>query len=114
MKKLRTFKVYVKSWLRGKEASFGSALYRSPVNKFCCLGFMCEQLYHKTPENMEDESYPDCIGIRPGRSGTFADIGDINDDSDILDSVRKKRLAPLFKKLGLKPVYVNRKRPETK
>lgn len=123
--KLKTFTIIERKWARGGQKGY-SALLNDEGNK-CCLGFLCSKAGFR---RLTDASMPDSLaspaevsnpypvarvveklsGLVRGKyiaiqTAAATKIARINDAEDITDDQRKRKLAPLFAKIGWKPVY---------
>lgn len=131
------FTIYKKSWRRGggnAENSIiggvrqmGDTELLNEFNMFCCLGMIDAQLDVNPqgligagcPEDVDEGHIPQiCVlvkgsvfdGIRDTKLSTEAIK--INDDSDLSDAQREKKLTSLFSKFGHKLTFVNRLAPK--
>lgn len=86
-------------WGTGLE---GGYLLNSSNNKMCCLGFICEQVFNKSADDLRDRgTYPKEF---PWARNNFSEEYDrisnkaarINDDSTINDATREQELLELF------------------
>jgi hypothetical protein len=107
--KLKTFTIIERKWARGGKG--GASMLRNNSGHKCCLGFLAQAA---GAQKITGAYYPhhmmDCEVVLP-RLATMTGhllsrrIARINDCERLTDADRKKRLAPLFRKIGWKPLY---------
>lgn len=125
---MKQFTIIEEKWVRGEELHNKkgySALLNNQGN-MCCLGFLCRAKGiskkridgYGMPADVLHESRSASLVSKLGDlvlatgSGYYEnnpivrEIASINDDATITDQGRKDKLAPLFKTLGWKPIYV--------
>lgn len=121
---VKKFTVKRKRWLRGKGSDESRLLTNS--NKMCCLGFYARACGLSTKQ-IKDQSSPENAAFiytysdddyyaspekdkvwktklinKYGRdTATCSSLMETNDDEDMKDSVREKKIKSLFKKLGI-------------
>ena len=115
-------------WYRGK-GSHGSALLRTKDELMCCLGFCLLQRGFTSDELAEvgtpgevvsvDRMRPDALSKVVGLVDLYDDesgllethvcnqLVDANDDPDIDDLTRERRITDLFAKIGVDVTFVN-------
>jgi hypothetical protein len=120
IKRLKTFTVRRDTWLRGGE----DGSLRAEDGKMCCLGFLC-LAYGATRKAIEDLGMPADVagGSRklprwlrediykisesaPMVKNSVYVIAEINDDKDIDDETRERKLAEEFAKHKLSVKFV--------
>lgn len=115
--KLKTITISRKRWYRGK-GTMGSRLYRRSDRTMCCLGFASRQCGASVkmienvalPSSVILDSY---IGLDEFYKYLLDDIhvmsamAGVNDDPDIIDAVRERRLKQLAKQAGMRFVFTD-------
>lgn len=109
------FTIKRSKWLRGEDGD--SFLLRSTDGKMCCLGQIANQC-RVAKAHLKDRGTPAQVGTSiAGKIKDFVMEGNntplsydamkINDDEEITDKVREKRLISLFKKHGITLTFVD-------
>lgn len=110
-----TLEIDCNKWHRGKD---NSRLLREDDKKMCCLGI--DLLAQGVPTGMLLSQYsPQCIGSQVpeqrqwllGESGFNSELAgtlmETNDDANIDDSTRKKKIKELYAKQGVTVTFIN-------
>lgn len=106
---MKRFTIIERRWARGGKGGDSRLCNRAGFK--CCLGFLSQRAGAKRIKGFFFPDYmPDVKRVLPElatKNGKHLsrEIGEINDDSGISDAERKKKLTPLFAKIGWKPVY---------
>lgn len=116
MKIITTVVIDGETWLRG-EGDNGSYLLRGTDYKRCCVGFYCEALCMTDDLIINIETFAGIgdndLAMKNWAYRSLAPKGDINkiykinDDPEITDAQRIKKLKPLFAKHGVKLKFIN-------
>lgn len=114
-------------WYRGK-GGHGSALLRAKDHLMCCLGFCLLQRGFSSDELLEvgtpgempcvNRAHPDAFPKVAGlvdeydEGGTYETetceaLVDVNDDPNIDDATREKRITKLFAEIGITVQFIN-------
>lgn len=99
-----------KRWYRGQGSDYSCLLL--PNNKMCCIGFLARSLGCKPREIRESTTLST---VDTEVSSNFADAHDtslssayyINDDKDIKDNTRERKLITLGKRMGVQFQFIN-------
>lgn len=95
-------------WLRGDDSE--SYLLRESDNKMCCLGFLARKCGlapkeirgHMTPEDTYSTKFPTSIVDKStANTRTCGTLMTINDDPDLTDAERERKLTALFKRIKI-------------
>lgn len=125
----KSFTIDVRKWYRGL-GDWGSALLRSD-GQMCCLGFYALACGFK-PEDILDIATPAGINVyidekvkaMPGllkmneeyvaKTTVCSDLMEVNDDFDMRDGPRMKKITQLFRKIGATVRWVGLPRAKRK
>ena len=111
-KKLQTLVLKNREWMRGGGYDSGMLCATTGIKK-CCLGIACVQLWGKKVADIRGEGLPSAVKadgdnipmdllFTTNEQDIEVNIAAINDDDTISDTVRLKKLRPLFRTMGIK------------
>jgi hypothetical protein len=107
-------------WNRVKHGERSRCGFLLSSRGYCCLGFVCQQLFGATDEEMKRARMPEDIGIEDDLTGlpgglvlAAAELNDrisvdpTNDLEEMTDAEQERRIAKLFVPLGIDLQFID-------
>lgn len=101
-----------KRWLRGHNPNGDTALYRPDDGKMCCIGFLARKLGCKVSD-IRAKAWLN--GVETNKAQEFSESNatqleeayEVNDDEELTDSGRIKKLRSIGNEMGVRFVFTN-------